>query len=86
MGFLLLFFFSPDVWVFVFLGYLGLKGSHIPSGKNKKQKTPFVKGSEGAHYTRVQFFRVYLSKTARTFGLLSGKVQKSRLGIVITWF
>ena len=35
--------------------------------KRKKAKTPFfVKGSAGVHETRVQNFRVYLSKTAWT--------------------
>ena len=31
-------------------------------------------------------FRVYLSKTARTFGLLYSKRAKSRFRLVITWF
>ena len=46
----------------------------------------FVKGSAGAHQAHVQNFRAYLSKTAWTLGILCGKVQKSRLGIVIIWF
>ena len=33
----------------------------------------------------MQSFRVYLSKAAWTFGLSCGKVQKSRLRLVITW-
>ena len=34
----------------------------------------------------MQKFRADLSKSAWAFGLLCGKVKKSRLGIVITWF
>ena len=81
-----LFFFSPDIWVFVFLGHSGLKGSHISSEKKRKTKKPLRKDSAGAHWTRVQNFRVYLSKAVWTFGLLCGEVQKSRLGVVVTWF
>ena len=42
-------FFSPDVWVFVLFGYLGLKGSHTSS--KKKQRT--------SKSSAVQKFRVY---------------------------
>ena len=78
-------FLLPDIWGFVFLGEtMGLKGSQISSEKNKKNKKnirwqghiePVRKISES-----------HLLKTAWTFGLLCGKAQKSRLGIVITWF
>ena len=35
MGIFLFFFFSPDIWVLYFLGYLGLKGSQISREKEK---------------------------------------------------
>ena len=40
-------FFPPDIWVFVFLGYSNLKGSHIP--RENRQHSLFVKSSVGAH-------------------------------------
>ena len=52
-------------------GYLGLKGSHISCEKKK-----VVDGSAGAYKTRTQNFRVYLSKTAWTFGPVCGKRAK----------
>ena len=30
--------FSPDIWVFAFFGIFDLKGSHISSENNEKQK------------------------------------------------
>ena len=78
-----IFFFPPDIWVFVFFWDIWvLRDPTFPAKKNKT----FVKGSAGAHVTRAQNVRVYLLKTAWTFGLLSGKAQESRLRIVITWF
>ena len=65
---------------------MGLKGSQISSEKKtKKTKTPFVESLTDTLNTCAKF-RLYLSKTAWIFGLLCGEVQKSRLGIVITWF
>ena len=84
LRFLLFLFFRQIFGLLHFLGYLGLKGSQISSEKNKKNKKnirwqghiePVRKISES-----------HLLKTAWTFGLLCGKAQKSRLGIVITWF
>ena len=69
-GFLFVFF-PPDICVF-FFGYSDLKGSHVSGEKKKKQtEKKIVNGSPGAYGTRVQKFRVYLSKTAWTFGLFA---------------
>ena len=54
--------------------------------EEKKRKSPFVKGSRQGHIKRRAKLQGYLSKMAWTFGLVRGKVQKSRLRIVITWF
>ena len=44
--------FSRQIFGFLyFFGYLGLEGSDISS---EKKETPFVKGSAGAHLTRVK--------------------------------
>ena len=68
-----------DIWV--------LWHPTFPAKKNKKNEEPIRKRlGRGTLNTCAKNFRVYHSKTAWIFGLLCGKVQKSRLGIVITWF
>ena len=89
MEFFIYHFFSPDVLVFVFFGiFLGLKGSQSSSEeKEKKNKKPIRKRLGRGPIEHVcKISGSYLSKTACIFGLVCGKVQKSRLGIVSTWF
>ena len=71
-----------------FLGYLGLR---VPTFPAKKIKQTIRKGLGGGtlikHVCKILgSIQVYLSKSARTFRLYCGKVQKSRLRIVIAWF
>ena len=54
-------------------GYLGLKTPQIVVGKKKRS---FVIGSTGTYRIRLQNLRIYLPKTAWTFGLLCGKQVK----------
>ena len=83
LGFFVFFFFAWYLGFCFFWDIWVLRDPTFPAkNKNKNEKKTFVKGSAGA---RVQFSKVYLSKTAWTFGFLCGKVQKSRLGIVIPW-
>ena len=67
-----------DIWV--------LRDPRSPAKKNKIKKKTFVKRRGRDTLNTCANFRVYLSKTAWTFGLLCGHVQISRLGNVITWF
>ena len=54
--------------------YLGFEGSPIYGENNGEKK--IEKGSTGAHYTRAQNFRVYLSKTTWTFGRLYVEIYR----------
>ena len=54
------FFFSPDILILVFGGYLGLKGSKM-SGESKKT---FVNGWVGVHRTCVPDFGVLSPKNS----------------------
>ena len=66
------FFFSASYfWVFVFFGYLGLKGSHISSEKINNRK-----GLGRGTLNTCKTSGSYLSKTAWTFWLLGGKRSK----------
>ena len=58
-----------------FFGYLGLKGYHS-SGEKKKGSLDLLTVRQGQIKTCVQNFRVYLPKTAWTFGPLCGKRAK----------
>ena len=65
--------FLPNIYVFLyFFGYLVHMESHHISGEKKKIEN----GSAGAYKIRVQNDRIYLLKTARTFGPLCGKRAK----------
>ena len=56
----------------MFLDICVLRGPRFPGEKEKKDN-----GSEGAYKTRVQNFRVYLSKMAWIFGPVCGKHAKT---------
>ena len=58
------------VYIFVFLGYLGLRRSELSGASKTKQQ--FVTGCVGALRTRAKF-QGLISKTASTFGLSYGK-------------
>ena len=55
--------------------------------KEQKQKNPRKSGAGmGIMQNRGANFRVYLSKKAWTFGLVSVKMNKIRYFLEITWF
>ena len=75
-------FFLRQILVFLyFLGYLGLKESHI-SGERKRTVT--VRQGHIKHVCKITGSP--LTKTAWTFGPLCDKHAKLRPRIVITWF
>ena len=75
--------FRQIFWVFIFfLDIRVLVDLTFPAKKKKKNRKKLGRGT----LNMCANFRIYLSKTAWTFKLLCGKVQKSRLGNVISWF
>jgi len=56
------------------------------SGENETKQNTFVHGLAGTRRTRVQTVRIYLLKTAWTFGLLCGNTCILRSYVVITLF
>ena len=56
------------------------------SAKLKEEEKNAGRASGWACRTRVQNFRVYLSKTAWAFGILCGKISNIRYFLHVTWF
>ena len=54
--------------------------------KKRRRKKLRGQASGWACRTRVQKFRVYLSQTVWTFGLLGVKMSKMRYFLQMTWF
>ena len=83
------FFFSFSIrqifWFLIFWGYVGLQGSHISSEEKEKENMRNMLG-KGALNTCAKFQGLISQKRRGQFGLVCGEVQKSRLGIVMTWF
>ena len=79
------FLFCPSDFFFLFFwgDICVLRDSKFSTKKKRKKRK---KSSAGVYTTRVQNFRVYISKTAWTFGSLWGKRAKIRHRLVITWF